>query len=101
MFDLFKKPVPVKCYNLEELAKILDWYRAQSLGRMAEVEFNVVAVTNGILSAYEHGPKILYFVVHIPYSDYKALREKFIQSESFDPILQQEPIAKILGRPLS
>jgi len=101
MFDLFKKSVPVKCYDLDELAKILDWYRAQYLSRMADVEFPVTAVTNGIFNAYEHGPQVLHFVVHIPYSEYKVLREKFIESEVFDPILKQQPLAQILNRSLS
>lgn len=100
-FDLFRKAVPVKCYDLDELAKILEWHRSQYLSRIADVEFPVTVVTNGIFDAVENGPKVLYFIVHIPYIDYKGLREKFIESEAFDPILQQEALTQIMDRGLS
>ena len=98
MFDLFKKDIVVKCYNLEELAKLLDWYRAQYLNKMADTQFPVTAVTNGIFSAYENGPQVLYFEVSIPYIIFKKMKDEFIEKECFDPVLEQRAMAKLLGR---
>jgi hypothetical protein len=95
MFDLFKKDVQVKCYDLDELAKILNWYRAQHFSMMADKAFNVTAVITGILQEEQ---AVEYFIVSIPYGNYKHLREKFIESEAFDPILQQRAFSEILGR---
>jgi hypothetical protein len=95
MFDLFKRDVQVKCYDLDELAKLLNWYRAQRFSHMAETQYPVTAVITGILNEQQ---AVKYFIVRIPFTDYKKLRDKFIESEAFDPILQQRSFSEVLGR---
>ncbi len=60
-------------------------------------EFNVNTV---ITSIFAEEQKVLYFEVEIPYSMFKPLREKLLEQEAFDPVLEQRSFAQILGRDL-
>lgn len=94
-----KKPVVVKCYSQEEVGNLLDWLRADQgyLSEMHRQRYTVTAVM--AMSYWDNPQQLLYFEVTVPYYQYTKLREKFIQQESFDPILEQRVFNQILGRP--
>lgn len=93
-----KKPVVVKCYSQEELGKLINWMRLDEalLSQMNRQRYSVTAVMS--MSYWDNSNQLLYFEVSVPYHQYAKLREKFIQDEAFDPILQQRPFNQILGR---
>ena len=93
-----KKPVVVKCYSKEELGKLLDWMRADKamLSEMNRQRYTVTAVM--AMSYWDIPEELMYFEVAVPYWQYEKLREKFIAREAFDPILQQQAFAEIMGR---
>lgn len=95
----FKADVKVKCYSNEELAKLLAWYRLQKgLAGISDTAFYVKVHIRGVFDEYENGAGVTCFEVSIPHYMYKNLRDKFIQAESFDPVLQQRAFNEILGR---
>lgn len=93
-----KKPVVIKCYNKEELGKLIDWMRADQgyLSEMNRQRYSVTAVM--AMSYWDNPQELMYFEVAVPFWQYQKLREKFIQREAFDPILQQQSFNQILGR---
>lgn len=98
MFDLFKKDIVVKCYDVEELAKLLAWMRDQyGLVEMTRKNFNVSAVMTSIFNEEQF---VTHFEVAVPYHMYKPLREKAIEKEVFDSVIEQRSVAEILGRSL-
>jgi hypothetical protein len=94
-----KKPIKVRCYTSEELGKLLDYQRSQwGLSHLHAQRFGVTAVL--AMQYWKHPDRVMYFEVEIPHSMYKKLREKFIEKEVFDPVLEQRAFSQILGREL-
>jgi len=88
---LFKKAKIVKCYTPEELGKLLAWMR--SFSGLAGLNYQRYEVTAVMAMQYWDNPQeVLYFEVRVPYYIYKKLREKYIERESFDPILELSPV---------
>jgi hypothetical protein len=93
-----KKPVVVKCYNQEELGKLINWMRADEglLSQMNRQRYSVVAVM--AMSYWDNPDQLMYFEVTVPAYQYAKLRETYLQKEAFDPILEQRAFSEILGR---
>jgi hypothetical protein len=92
---LFKKPVIVKCYNKKELGNLLDWLRADTgLAELNRQRYSVTAVM--AMQYWDNPTEVLYFEVHVPYYKFKKLRNRFIEKESFDEILEQRAFDQIL-----
>lgn len=95
MFDLFKKPMMVKCRSMEEVGKLLNWLRYDyGLSHLNTQRYSVVAVM--AMQYWDAPEEVLYFEVAVPYSQYRKVREAFIERECFDSILEMRPIAEIM-----
>jgi hypothetical protein len=94
---LFKKPVVVKCYNKEELGKLVNWLRRnEGLAALNRQRYSVTAVM--AMQYWDNPNEVLYFEVSVPYYEYKKIRERFIRNEAFDSILEARAFDEILGR---
>lgn len=95
----FKKPIKVKCYDTEELGKLLNWLRRDTgLSEMNRQRYPVTAVM--AMQYWDDPNELMYFEVEVPYYQYKQLREKYIEREAFDPILEQRVFSEIMNRDL-
>jgi len=94
---VFKKPIKVRCDTTEELGRLLDWLRTDS--GLSELNRQRYAVTAVMAMQYWENPhELMYFEVTVPYYIYKKQRDKFVQTEVIDRVLQQRVFSEILGR---
>jgi hypothetical protein len=94
---IFKKPIIVKCYNNEELGKLINWLRIdEGLSAIHQQRYTITVVMP--MQYWDHQDRVMYFEVAVPYYRYKKLGEQFIEEEAFDPILEQRAFDSILTR---
>ncbi len=92
-----KKPVVIKCYNKDELGRLLNWLRLDTgLSQLNRQRYEVVAVM--AMQYWDNPDELLYFEVSVPYSLFKKMREDYFKQDAINDVLEQRAIAQILHR---
>ena|ERR1041384_7886456 len=91
----FKKPVIVKCYNKDELGKLLNWLRLDTgLSQLNRQRYTVTAVM--AMQYWDNPDEVLYFEVSVPHYMFKKIKAEYIKQDAYESIIEQRAIARIL-----